>query len=243
MEAWLLAAGFASAVAGGLVQGFTGFGAGIVMMLALPFAFAVSEAAGITGVVSLVLTLSMTWRYRDHVNPRAIVGPAVLYIAASWVSILVAQQADQDVMKGVLGVFLVALAAYFLSGAGDGFRPEGAVALLCIVISGVCDGLFGIGGPLMVVYYLTRTDGVEEYLGTIQPFFAVTLAAATVVRVANGVLVLDDIPLALLCGAGVLIGSAVASRLLSRTDPALVRKATYAVIGIAGAINVAEVLL
>lgn len=242
MGVGMFAAGLAAAVAGGLVQGVTGFGAGIVLMLVLPFAFAVSEAAGVAGMVSLVLTASVAWRYRAHIDVRAIVAPAVLYIAASAASIVVERGIDQELMKGALGVFLIVLAAYFLSGKGDGFRPEGVVAVLCVVVSGACDGLFGIGGPLMVVYYLSRTDGVEEYLGTIQTFFMVTLAAAAVVRLASGVLTVEHVPLAAVCAVGVLAGSAAASRLVGRLDAGLVRRITYVVIGLAGLMNVVEVL-
>ena len=239
-----LAVGFAAALAGGIVQGVTGFGAGVVMMLALPLAFAVPQAAGISGAVCMVLTAAMTWRYRARASVSAIVGPAVIYVVASSVSIVVARGVEQDAMKGALGVFLVLLACYFLFVQGEGeFVPKGAVALACIVVSGVCDGMFGIGGPLMVVYYLARTQGVEEYLGTIQGFFFVTLVCATAFRLASGVLGIGHVPMMLAGVAGVLAGSAIAARLVDRLDAGLVRRATYMVIGLAGVVNVAEALL
>ncbi len=242
METLLLGAAFLASAAGGLVQGVTGFGAGIVMMLVLPFALSVPEGAGVTGVASLALTISMAWRYRRHTRLNAIAAPAVGYIAVSWASILLGRNVDPAMMKAALGVFLIALSAYFLSGKGDGFRPEGAVAAACVLVSGVCDGLFGIGGPLMVVYYLARIDDTREYLGTIQAFFAVTLAAATAMRLASGVLTVADAPLGIASIAGVLVGSSAASRLVGKLDDALVRRATYAVIGFAGAVSVAGAL-
>lgn len=118
--------------------------------------------------------------------------------------------------------------------AGLGTLP-GAAALACIVVSGVCDGAFGIGGPLMVLYYLSRTDGVEECLGTIQGFFCVTLVCATAFRLATGVMGVQQLPLV---AAGVLLGAAEGTRLAERLDGQVLRRATYVVIGLAGALNV-----
>lgn len=229
----------ASALAGGLVQELTGFGAGVVMMLALPALLAVPQAAAVSGAVCVALTASMAWRYRAHVRPAAIAGPAALYVAASAAAITLTRGADQRAMKVALGAFLVALAAWsLLAPGGQGRRVGGAAALACIVVSGVCDGAFGIGGPLMVLYYLSRTDGVEEYLGTIQGFFCVTLVCSTAFRAATGVIGTAQLPLVALGAAGVLAGAAVGARLVERLDAEVLRKATYAVIGLAGLVNV-----
>ena len=242
MNVLLLGAALAAAAAGGFVQGITGFGAGIVVMLVLPFALSVPEAAGVTGVASLALTMSMVLRYRHYAHLRAIALPAAGYITVSWASILIGRDADPAVMKGALGVFLIALAAYFLSGKGSGFEPKGTAAVACVLVSGVCDGLFGIGGPLMVVYYLARIKDVKEYLGTIQAFFMITLAAATVMRLASGVLSVADAPLGAASVIGMLAGASAASRLVGKLDGELVRKATYVVIGFAGVVSVAGAL-
>lgn len=229
----------AGALAGGLVQGVTGFGAGVVLMLVLPALLAVPQAAAVSGAVCVALTASMAWRYRSHVRPSAIAGPAALYVAASAAAITLTRGVDQGAMKVALGLFLVALAAYsLLTPGGEGRRVRGAAALACVVVSGVCDGAFGIGGPLMVLYYLSRTDGVEEYLGTIQGFFCATLVCATAFRLATGVVGAAQLPLAAAGALGVLAGAAVGARVVERLDADALRRATYAVIGLAGVVNV-----
>lgn len=234
-----LLATLAGALAGGLVQGVTGFGAGVVLMLVLPALLAVPQAAAVSGATCVALTASMTWRYRARVRPAAIAGPAVLYVASSAVAITLTRGVDQAAMKAALGAFLVVLAAYsLLSPGGRARRVEGAAALACVIVSGVCDGAFGIGGPLMVLYYLSRTDDVEEYLGTIQGFFCVTLVCATAFRLATGVMGAGQLPLVAAGVAGVLIGAAAGARLVERLDVEVLRRTTYVVIGLAGAVNV-----
>lgn len=240
--AYLVAA--ASALLGGFVQGVTGFGAGVVIMVALPALLAVPQAAAVSGAICVALTASMTWRYRASVRPAAIAGPAALYVTASAAAIVLTRGVDQGVMKVALGLFLMALAAYsLLAPGGEGRCVEGAAALACVVVSGVCDGAFGIGGPLMVLYYLSRTDGVEEYLGTIQGFFCVTLVCATAFRLATGVIGAAQLPLVLGGVACVLVGAALGARVVERLDAGALRRATYVVIGLAGAVNVVSGLM
>lgn len=60
------------AVCAGLIQGVTGFGAGIVMMIFLPMIFPVVTSAGISQSICLVLTFMMFLRYRKYANLKLI---------------------------------------------------------------------------------------------------------------------------------------------------------------------------
>lgn len=162
---------FLPALAGGLIQGVTGFGAGVIMMMFLPFEFSIIQSAGLSCAISIILSSIMVYRYRKNVNIRKIIIPAVLYLTISSISIIFAKFINQNVMKMILGIFLIVLAIYFLFFNNKTIEPKGMLFITCIVISGMCDGLFGIGGPLMVIYFLAKTSSKEEYLGTIQCFF------------------------------------------------------------------------
>ena len=244
MDLLSIAVGALPALAGGLIQGVTGFGAGVVMMMFLPLVFDVSRAAGISSAICFAVTVSMAWRYRAHVNIREIVGPAVLYLATSSASIVVAQGIDQSLMKIVLGAFLILLAGYSLFfQRGGTFRPEGLVAIACIIISGMCDGLFGIGGPLMVVYFMARTASTKEYLGTLQCFLLVNVVYSTAFRLANGVITAADAPVVAAGMVSILLGLAIANRIVDRLDADRVRVLTYAVIGLSGVSTIAGVLI
>ena len=39
--------------------------------------------------------------------------------------------------------------------------------VVCSFVSGLCNGLFGIGGPLMVLIILAACDSMDEYIGNI----------------------------------------------------------------------------
>ena len=229
---------FFPALVGGIVQGVTGFGAGVVMMVFLPLQFSVIQSAGISSAICLVLCASMVIRYYKTINFKRIILPAILYLAVSSVSILFAKMLDQDLMKGILGGFLVLLAIYFLFFSKSEIEPKGIVALLCIVISGICDGLFGIGGPLMVIYFLGKTHSKEEYLGTIQCFFFINVLYTTIFRIVNSILTVSLLPGIGLGMIGVLVGAWMAGKIVDHLDIVRIRQFTYILIGLCGLSNI-----
>lgn len=242
--AGLVGIAFVPAVLAGIVQGVAGFGSAVVLMAFLPAAFGVTHATGIVSPVCLVLDLVIFWRYRAYARPRLIVPASAGYLAVSSVVILLVKSVDQASMKLALGVFLVGLSVYLLFFQGDGtFEPHGAVAVAFVAASGLTEGLFGFGGPLMALYYLARTESNEEYLGTIQGFFTISSVYITLFRAANGITTLSDAPVVALAVAGVVVGSVVAGRIVSRLDKATISRLAYAFIGVAGIVNAVTALV
>lgn len=242
--AGIVAIAFLPAVLAGIIQGVAGFGSAVVLMAFLPAAFGVTHATGTVSPVCLVLDFVIFWRYRRRARPALIVPASVGYLAVSSVVILLVKSVDQTSMKLALGVFLVGLSVYLLFFQGDGtFRPQGAVAVAFVAASGLTEGLFGFGGPLMALYYLARTASNEEYLGTIQGFFTINSVYITLFRAANGITTLGDAPVVALAVAGVIVGSAVAGRVVARLDRTAISRLAYAFIGMAGLVNAAAALV
>lgn len=233
---------FLPAIAGGIIQGVTGFGAGVVMMMFLPLQFSVIQSAGVSSAICLILCVAMVYRYRRNINFQKIILPAVLYLAISSISILFSKMINQEIMKIILGLFLIVLAVYFLCFSKKDVEPRGIVAILCIVISGICDGLFGIGGPLMVIYFLSKTQSKEEYLGTIQCFFLINVLYSTVFRIMNSIITVELIPGIGLGMAGILIGMVIANRIVEKLNAEFIKKMTYVIIGLSGLSNIITTL-
>lgn len=234
---------FLPALAGGLIQGVTGFGAGVIMMMFLPFEFSIIQSAGLSCAISIILSSIMVYRYRKNVNIRKIIIPAVLYLTISSISIIFAKFINQNVMKMILGIFLIVLAIYFLFFNNKTIEPKGMLSITCIIISGMCDGLFGIGGPLMVIYFLTKTSSKEEYLGTIQCFFLVNTVYTTIFRIVNSIITISLLPVIAFGMIGIILGVIVANRIIDKLDGELLKNLTYILIALCGISNVVTTLL
>ena len=58
-----------AAVVAGIVQGVTGFGAGIVMMMILPSLFNnIPQSAGVSTAICSILCIQMAYMYRKHID-------------------------------------------------------------------------------------------------------------------------------------------------------------------------------
>ncbi len=180
----------------------------------------------------------MFLRYRKYIQLKKVTWPALLYVAVSSASIIFSTKVNQEMMKKVFGVFLILLSVYYLfCGKGGGKELNPLISVIFIAVSGACDGLFGIGGPLMVIFFLGQPHSKEEYLGTIQAVFLTNLVYGTAMRVFNRILTVGHLPyigIGMIC---IIIGLKVANRIVERLDGEKIKKTTYVAIGISGILN------
>lgn len=230
---------FAAPIVAGLIQAVTGFGAGIFMMIFFPALFPILNASALSSSISLFVSGPQSWRYRKHVDWKVAVLPTIAYILVSTVSILLVPYLPTELLKKVFGVFMVILSIYFLTVSGKlKIRANVLSATICGTLSGILGGLFGIGGPPMVIFFLAALDSKEEYIGTIQLFFFITGLYTCIVRVIKGIYTLDLIPFTLLGLLGILIGQHIGSRIIDRIDAATMKKLVYLFLGFAGLTNI-----
>ncbi len=229
----------ATSILAGLLQGTTGFGVGIALMMVIPLFFSVAESAAIVSVAGLIPNLLLVLRYRKALTVRKVLLPALLYIVACNITIVLSLSIDQQIIKKVFGVFLLILATYYLFFNRTEKRRKISIPLAAafITISGVCDGLFAIGGPLMVVYYLSITESIEEYIGDIQLFFLLGLPFSIAMRLSSGLLGVQHVGAVIVCVAGLVFGMTIAKRIVGNVNDGLIRRFIYAMIAVSGVIN------
>lgn len=187
-----------AALLGGFVQSVTGFGGAIVMMLVLPRFLGMLQAPALSASITAALTCGLAWKFRREIDLRTAAVPILTYLASSTVTIRLVGGLDLEVLVLAFGVFLILLSVYFIWFAWNvAIRANFVTASVCGLISGVCTGLFGVGGPLMAIYFLAATDRKETYLASLQFLFAVNNLANLAVRVVCGIYTLDLIPLSI----------------------------------------------
>ena len=87
---------------GGLTHGTCGFGCGIFAMLGFSAYLPVPQAAAVTSIINLGLTLPMVLRYRKHLTLRRIVLPYLVYTVTAVLIIRVSAHLDGALLKRVL---------------------------------------------------------------------------------------------------------------------------------------------
>ena len=94
-------------------------------------------------------------------------------------------------------------------------------------VSGFCGGLFNIGGPPMVAYFLSVTDDKEKYNATLQMFFTINTVSVFLIHVFQGHVSGAMLPLVGAALAGTAVGTAVGMFLFRRLTMTGIKKVVY----------------
>jgi uncharacterized membrane protein YfcA len=180
----------AGALAGGIVNGLTGFGTAITALGIWVYAIAPTMAASLAivcSVVSQLQTLHLIWRTINWPRVLVFVIPGVVGVP---LGTLLLPHIDPRFFKLGLGFFLVVYPAYVLlrkgriESAWGGRTADGIVGFG----GGVLGGLTGLSGVLPVVWTDVRGWTKEQRRGVVQFFNIAILSLALLSHAASGLL-------------------------------------------------------
>lgn len=231
------------AVLAGFLQAVTGFGSPMILMMVVPYFYDMVTAPAVANSISIGLAASLCWKFRKNIDWNSCLFPTGVFLVFNVLSIQYVKKIDLDFLSLAFGVFLVVLALYFfLFSKKKPFKANWITALICGTLSGITSGLFGIGGPLMAIYFVSATKSKETYLGNIQFLFTLTTAVSMVTRIYKGIYTLDLLPVTLSGLACIMVGKYLGLRVLGRMDPEKTQRLVYAFVGISGVINIIQYL-
>lgn len=180
----------AGALAGGLVNGLTGFGTALtavgLWLYALP-PTAVSSLAIICAAVAQLQTLPMIWPAIRWRLALPLLIPGLLGVPLG--TFLLPHIAPQYFKEGI-GLFLVVYSAYVLARRSEIKIAWGGRAADAVVgwVGGVLGGLTGLSGVLPVVWTDIRGWSKEERRGVVQAFNLAILSLALASHAMSGLL-------------------------------------------------------
>ena len=173
MTSYEIAIVLAGALAGGFVNGLTGFGTGLtalgIWLHVLPPPVAASLVI-LTSVSSQLQTLPMIWRRIDWSRARTFVAPGLL---GAPIGALILSSLDVDTFKSAIGAFLglycglALLPSASTGGYSWGGRPLDATVGFA---SGILGGLAGLSGALMVMWSDVRGGTKDARRSLLQVF-------------------------------------------------------------------------
>ena len=181
---------FAGALAGGIVNGLTGFGTALtvlgIWLYAIPPTVA-STLVILCSVASQLQTLPMIWRTIHWGRVLAFVAPGVLGVP---IGTYLLPHIDPSIFKIGVGVFLVAYTGHVLARQVEAKIAWGGRAADCVVgfAGGILGGLAGLSGVLPVVWTDVRGWTKQHRRGVVQMFNMAILSLALVSHVVAGLL-------------------------------------------------------
>jgi uncharacterized membrane protein YfcA len=223
----------------------TGFGYGIFVMMFFPhFMPTYGEANALSGMISAATSIVVAFSMRKHIQWKLIPAPLIGSIITSHIAVRFMSGQTDKTLKLLLGIVLILLSIYFFFFAGKiKFKPSLWKGVIAGAISGVMNGLFAMGGPPMVIYFMVSSKDMKDYLATIQLYFALSNIYTTAIKAAAGYVTKEVLVFFVIALISALVGIEIGKKIFSRCKPDVLKKAVYGFMAISGVINIVTTIL
>lgn len=223
-----------------VVRGYSGFGFSMLAVSGLSLALPPARAIPIVFVLEIAASLHMlpgVWRQVDWRSLRPLVAGTL--VATPFGVHLLATLPETPIRLAIAA--LVATATVLLwRGFALRRMPSTAATLATGTAVGLLNGGLGIGGPPVILFYLSSPAGTATARASLVAFFLATDSYALALGAAEGLVTAGTFLAAAALMPVLLAGIAVGRRGFVRTEPAAFRRAVLVLLlllSLAGAVR------
>ncbi len=221
-QSFLIAA--AIAVVAGMIRGFAGFGAAMVMTPVFSALYGPEIGVALCLLLEIVVALPLLPQAAAHVNWRRIGVIMTAAIVGAPLGNIVLTMVAPEPMRWVISAIVLAAAAMLASGWRYHGQPHTAATLTAGVSSGFLNGLSGMAGPPIVFYYLAGNESPTAVRANLTTYFIFVDAAAVLVFVARGLIGWPTFVQGAALAPAVIIGGLIGQRLFPLASEVFYRR-------------------
>jgi len=196
-----------------VIFGMSGFGSTLIAVPLLAHLFPLKFVIPMMVVLDCIGSISMGIRLRSDVNTPELkpMLPFMVVGMVAGVFLLVALPAE--ILLGTLGVFILAYGGLYVAGGQASLRVGRWAAPPVGLVAGTTSSMFGVGGPIYVMYLTARGSTLEQIRATIPVIFIFTTIARIIIFIAAGLYSLAVLYTALALLPVMILGMWLGSRL------------------------------
>jgi uncharacterized membrane protein YfcA len=161
----------AIALAAGMVRGFAGFGAAMVMTPAFSAIYGPAIGISLCLLLEIAVALPLLPRAVKYVNWHRIGVMLLAAIVGAPLGNLVLTQVAPEPMRWAISAIVLTAVALLASGWRFRARPRAGTALAAGGMSGFLNGLSGMAGPPIIFYYLAGDETAERVRANLTTYF------------------------------------------------------------------------
>ncbi len=156
-----LALAAAVAVVSGIVHGYTGFGAALVMVPLLAILYGPVEAIAVTSIAALIGSAPVYPGAARIARWREVAPLSAALVVVTPLGVVVLFNTDPDWIRRAIGALVLLAALLIMSGWVYRGARNALASFLAGAVSGAITGAAGVGGPPVVVYFLAAPEPAE----------------------------------------------------------------------------------
>lgn len=218
---------------GGLVRGFSGFGAALVYVPLVSAAYSPPVAAATIFLITLVFATPFTigafprcdWR---SVFPLVLAASATVPIGAAALLLL-----DQRLMRWIISGIVLAGLVMLMYGRRYHAHPRLPITLGVGGVAGLFGGAGQMSGPPVVVYWLSGPGSAMTVRANLMVFFTLTSLTSGVTYYLQGLFTARAIAVAAVAGPAYGLGMLIGSRLFRLASERTFRRIAFLIVALA----------
>ncbi len=178
-----------------LVQGITGFGAIVLALPVLTFFFPLKVMIPALIFINLLQATWFAVTQREYINwPHA--KKLVIYSGIGLpIGYAVYEYLPSEQLKIALGVFVVMVAVWNLSGVAEKQNIPAPLYSLLIFLGGIVQSALASGGPFMVIYAAKMLPDKSEFRATLNVLWIVLNIVLCIIYTVTGAWNADMLPI------------------------------------------------
>jgi uncharacterized membrane protein YfcA len=221
----------------GLLRGFTGFGAGLVMVPALGLLIGPTLAVPIAVLLDMIVSLQLLPPAIGKVRWRTVAPLGLAACLTIPLGSTVLARLDADVMQKLISATVLSCVVLLWTGWRYRRPPSTPISVTTGAASGLLTGMAGIGGPPVILLFHSGPHTGPTVRASLIGYFAITQLVALVAFLAFRLLTLEVLVLALILAPVFLLSAWLGTRWFGRVNDRLFRRislAFLALLAIAG---------
>jgi len=218
----LISAGVA--VVAGMVRGFAGFGAAMLMTPVFSALFGPAVGVSLCLLLEVVVAVPLLPRAVKFVDWHRIGLLLMAAIVGAPVGNFVLTHVAPHPMRWAISAIVLVAVGLLASGWRYGGPPKAVPTVAAGTISGFLNGLSGMAGPPIAFYYLAGNESVERVRANLTTYFVFVDLVALGVFLARGMVTLDTGVMGLCLTPAVMAGGVLGERLFPLASEDFYRK-------------------
>jgi len=225
-----------------IVQGITGFGAVILALPVIVFFFPVTTVVPALIVVNLLQTTYFMISQREHIDWKQVRSIVLFMLVGVPFGYAVFSEFSPDALKTALGIFVIFVAVWNLSGVKLEKPAPMALYKLLLMMGGVAQGALASGGPFIAIYSARMVPEKAAFRATLSTVWTGLNIVLCVAYTATGAWNSNMPVLMGLAVPCLVLGTATGMALHDRIREEPFKKLVYVVLLIAGAVLLKPVI-
>lgn len=155
------------------IRSALGFGEALVAVPLLALTLPVQVAAPLAVLVSITVAAIVVIQDWRNIHIRTAGWLILSTLFGIPLGLLMLKTVSESIIKGILGVFIVAFALYSLTGRTHRELHNDRLAPIFGFTAGILGGAYGMNGPPLVIYGVLRRWTPAQFRATLQGYFLI----------------------------------------------------------------------